>query len=1320
MKSLREIFFSQFEDRWHNALIEFAKSISDSEADVLIFMARKSACLFQCLEDLRLCHTSAVCTSDVALGSNLDWLAGKRIQLFDDTLITGTTLYRAINRLQDSGASVLKTTVLCVDRENWCPALVTPSPPYLNVEAHDVTAFSSQAVRAIGVIPRPYSVDFPLYDNIVIKGDKLDSPLINSGWHLDDITTTRQADCGVLNVTMTPAPYMVRELDDRFGWAVSGRSQLMKVRLYARQSSAGKGFTCRALPLVAFDPMTHNQIKYLWRALRTNIPSLADLDDALPSENERLRLLQFVCASHLFRAWMHDVGLSSNKQKATANRRQVDFAFAPTIRDAVLAAMDHELQQPLAGTPKFTTSPRPIRHTLSVPPRFHGTDLPGIQARLTEPFLELFQSRELIARRLVKRYGRNTFDLPKYQQIVNRLNHGISLPELRSRLKHLRSDDATRALLSTFIDEAIDRGVAVPITVVDETCVYRAYRHGEDVKFTEVEARLACLAIQEAIRTLGVTQLPKVVVEKLIVLLIRAGLRGGFIERWTGTLADRRTTAGIRYYLRGAVAQLEPDRCPYHYNPGESIASLLTGWGYLSETKGGYTVQTLPERPPTTALAERDARAFGAMMGLALERVPSKRRTEELTLVASCLEPVDAAAALAAEISYFERHWTLLCRALLAQGQSGNRADFVLRNHELYTAVNSGLWKWRGIAADLPKRVLANWYDRIGERPEAVFAEAILESALPIPDQVIPTHELHDLLASMGRWIFDVNIALRALRLALVGDEEPSTVTSLQRQINELERERDKRKRPRRSNQEQLSLPLDSMSSSGADQLIEVIRHLNTLCSSAGAILDRADAIVTPFGKPRNTVIYRHLLSLHLVKGNTPRHQRELDSIAHIVDQAVREIGDGTSTRVVALRHADQLLSCDAGVAIDGVGAKSSMLRMIKCVLDHRKTRIPLRFVIWLELEPDDRIVRAEKSSDVVGRNLQQRLAELARLTPHSAASDELIVVSSSGATLADSPSDARSLIDSYQLEQTSQSTLSMELPTRRDFRMDSYEIVSGINPDPRTVRADIAVITIVPEEMAAVVRMLRDSPGFQKVRRDGAIFYEGSIPAESGQMHRVVATQQLDQGNRSVIAAYERVCSAYEPSLVVLLGIGGSLRPDVAIGDVVLADQVVWYEQATETDEGIDRKGEASKLAAWLRRLVNDFLVEVGSPAMLEPHERSAFQVHFGPVGTGEKVIRFRESEARKWIKDYNYKALALETEAGGLAQAFYESTLSSRHSVDGYLVIRGISDHADKDKSDNYRAIASANACVTLAAFLATVPPIAKYVDSIRRPGG
>ncbi len=81
--------------------------------------------------------------------------------------------------------------------------------------------------------------------------------------------------------------------------------------------------------------------------------------------------------------------------------------------------------------------------------------------------------------------------------------------------------------------------------------------------------------------------------------------------------------------------------------------------------------------------------------------------------------------------------------------------------------------------------------------------------------------------------------------------------------------------------------------------------------------------------------------------------------------------------------------------------------------------------------------------------------------------------------------------------------------------------------------------------------------------------------------------------------------------------------------------------------------------------------------------------------------MIRDRDNADRHWLHAFHDKVLAVETEGSALAHAFHEDR-DADSPPRGWLVIRGISDHADVDKDDLHHVVAAENATHTLRTLL------------------
>ena len=138
----------------------------------------------------------------------------------------------------------------------------------------------------------------------------------------------------------------------------------------------------------------------------------------------------------------------------------------------------------------------------------------------------------------------------------------------------------------------------------------------------------------------------------------------------------------------------------------------------------------------------------------------------------------------------------------------------------------------------------------------------------------------------------------------------------------------------------------------------------------------------------------------------------------------------------------------------------------------------------------------------------------------------------------------------------------------------------------------DIGIITIVAEELAAVTDHFKENKSFSEKRgtQSGRTYYFGKINDKKGIEVTVVATQAIEQGNRSVISAYNALSEEFNPSIIVLLGIGGSIHKDLNICDVAICDTTYYYDKRAVTENGTQHRLDAYKINAWTKEFVRRY----------------------------------------------------------------------------------------------------------------------------------
>lgn len=239
----------------------------------------------------------------------------------------------------------------------------------------------------------------------------------------------------------------------------------------------------------------------------------------------------------------------------------------------------------------------------------------------------------------------------------------------------------------------------------------------------------------------------------------------------------------------------------------------------------------------------------------------------------------------------------------------------------------------------------------------------------------------------------------------------------------------------------------------------------------------------------------------------------------------------------------------------------------------------------------------------------------------------------------------------------------------------------------------DLGLIVPLGEEVEYV---LSELDLLSETRIEGTLYHRFRI-GESGVTGVLSVLYGMGQPN-AALAAHD-LLAHFDVPLIAVVGTAAALSDDVALGDVVLAEEIENYLYAAKiVDAPAEEGGWRVRLAgtSWkpsfpLCSYLHDYKHSAaGRPRVREWSERSLSRCriaeparpkrppryHVGPIATGDVVgaaAAFREE-----LLAHNRKLAALEMEAGGAA-------LSAYRRVDALdvLVARGVSDRAGADKS-------------------------------------
>ena len=480
-------FFSVFEKSVQDEIMAFCKRITSTHSDVYVIMARKAAVFCDCLEELGLIHLEGYVTSDRSLDINGEWLEGKEVTIIDDAVVSGTTLYTTIQKILLCGAKNISVQILTVNEAWYNPTLLQDEagnsyvfPVYNKLPDNLCIKLCNDIVHAISLVPRPYDIDFPLYKSIRLTEYEMQRILVLNNWETYDLRTDLQKQHDIVNFTLLPNRYELHRLSEIFGLNVTQHCNI-KIRIYGRLlSRTKKQYALRISPFVIFHEMSVETAQQIFDSIISNHGKVDATLFADWNSSSQLRFLQFYYSHQLASFWLYRIShLLTEPFELTYSYRNLSFLFPEKYIFAVEVLNKRFVR---LSPDILPTSDATLRshEAYSV---YQTIDPISINARLYEPFLEMYHEKELPCRRLVAQEGKEVFQHDQYKKLRNRLNEGLSFQDLEQRLSDCVSFYDIGKKVSLFIDYSIDAGIIVPIIQQEGRAIFRAYRHGEDVLF---------------------------------------------------------------------------------------------------------------------------------------------------------------------------------------------------------------------------------------------------------------------------------------------------------------------------------------------------------------------------------------------------------------------------------------------------------------------------------------------------------------------------------------------------------------------------------------------------------------------------------------------------------------------------------------------------------------------------------------------------------------------------------------------------------------------------------------------------------------------
>jgi nucleoside phosphorylase len=247
----------------------------------------------------------------------------------------------------------------------------------------------------------------------------------------------------------------------------------------------------------------------------------------------------------------------------------------------------------------------------------------------------------------------------------------------------------------------------------------------------------------------------------------------------------------------------------------------------------------------------------------------------------------------------------------------------------------------------------------------------------------------------------------------------------------------------------------------------------------------------------------------------------------------------------------------------------------------------------------------------------------------------------------------------------------------------------------------DVLIVTALREEREAILHVLH--PFHPRKTIPSPICYLCKLPT-SDRQYKVAVTQLTQMGNVEAGIHITRAIAAVNPTIVLMVGIAAGVKGKVSLGDVIIARQVIYYEQRKETPRGPQPRPLATPVDPQLLSSTQNWVdntwhasIDVTRPV----GNRAVPRIHWGPLAVGDKVVA--DPNLVVQLQQLHSKIVGIEMESYGAALAAMKAPTRPR-----FLAIRGVSDYADEDKNDEWHEYAASAAATFAIAWLQSEPAL------------
>lgn len=231
----------------------------------------------------------------------------------------------------------------------------------------------------------------------------------------------------------------------------------------------------------------------------------------------------------------------------------------------------------------------------------------------------------------------------------------------------------------------------------------------------------------------------------------------------------------------------------------------------------------------------------------------------------------------------------------------------------------------------------------------------------------------------------------------------------------------------------------------------------------------------------------------------------------------------------------------------------------------------------------------------------------------------------------------------------------------------------------------DFLIITVLDAETRAILQKLPETKAVFGER--GEEYFISTLPVRladgSHTVYRIVVKSLRSAGNTTASLATSRAIQEWKPKYVILVGVAVGISPKIELGDILIADSVINFGTHKSLKSAPFLRTDTVRPSQTLLSTIEQYMIEDDSWRRLLQFPKLAKRklgVHFGPVLSGDKLF-MSESEFQKLKVDLPH-ILGADMEAWGVIEA----GLAMQAQQTDVLIVRSISDYADRTKDDTW----------------------------------